>query len=184
MKTSGVRERIIETASRLFYENGYNLTGINEIIKEAGIAKASLYAHFRSKEALCIAYLQRKDERFRHALRAYLLEKNSGPDRVLGLYDFLLTFYETPDFSGCWCLNTISEVPKDKTSIVEEIIAQKKAFQRMIVKLLEENVPGKDADSLGRQLYLLYEGAISEAYLLGDDWPIREARSTAAVLIQ
>ncbi|MEM6772989.1 MAG: helix-turn-helix domain-containing protein, partial [Bacteroidota bacterium] len=53
---------IIKTASRLFYDKGYNLTGINEIIAEAGIAKATLYSHFKSKEDLCLAYLNYRDE--------------------------------------------------------------------------------------------------------------------------
>lgn len=60
MKEQSVRERIIDTASRLFYFNGYNQTGVNQIIKEASVAKASLYQHFRSKEDIAVVYLQRR----------------------------------------------------------------------------------------------------------------------------
>jgi len=58
MKHGLVKEHIIKTAADLFYTNGYNSTGINEIIKEAGIAKATLYNHFKSKGDVCIAYLK------------------------------------------------------------------------------------------------------------------------------
>ena len=57
MKHSEVKNRIIETASSLFYKNGYNATGINEIISETGIAKATLYNHFKSKEDICLAQI-------------------------------------------------------------------------------------------------------------------------------
>jgi len=70
MKIS-VKERILETASHLFYEKGYNLTGINEIIEKAGVAKASLYSHFRSKEDICLAYLIRMDGNLVKDLRAF-----------------------------------------------------------------------------------------------------------------
>ena len=60
MKHSEVKNHIVETASNLFYANGYNLTGINQIISEAGIAKATLYNHFKSKEDICVSYLQYK----------------------------------------------------------------------------------------------------------------------------
>ncbi len=60
-KTQAVRDRIMEAASRLFYRQGYTLTGINQIIAEAGIAIGSLYNHFPSKTALLIAYLQEED---------------------------------------------------------------------------------------------------------------------------
>ena len=60
MKKLGVKDRIVETASDLFYHNGYNQTGINQIIAEAGVAKASMYQHYRSKEDIAVAYLRKR----------------------------------------------------------------------------------------------------------------------------
>jgi len=57
MKKQSVKERILETVSRLFYFNGYNQTGINQIIAEAEVAKASMCQHFRSKKDIAVAYL-------------------------------------------------------------------------------------------------------------------------------
>ena len=75
VKRSQTREKIIQTASDLFYRKGYNLTGINEIIAEAGIAKATLYSHFASKEEVCVAYLQARNETLMKGLKSFLAEK-------------------------------------------------------------------------------------------------------------
>ena len=75
VKHSEVKNRIIETASLLFYKNGYNSTGINEIISEAGIAKATLYNHFKSKEELCLAYLRFKDKTFKEEIEAMQIQR-------------------------------------------------------------------------------------------------------------
>jgi len=64
VKQLRIQHRIIETASFLFYKNGYNLTGINEIISEASIAKATFYSHFKPKECICISYLRFKNSVF------------------------------------------------------------------------------------------------------------------------
>ena len=70
-----VKERLIETASELFYQNGYNNTGINEVIAKAKVAKASLYTHFKTKDALCLAYLNHKETKFYNRLNIFLKGK-------------------------------------------------------------------------------------------------------------
>ena len=97
-----VRERLIETASQLFYEKGYNRTGINEILDKSQVAKASMYQHFRSKEEICLAYLQKMDQAFIRDLKAFLEQKPQGRERVLGLFEFLRNFYLQDGFRGCW----------------------------------------------------------------------------------
>ncbi|MEM9917894.1 MAG: TetR/AcrR family transcriptional regulator [Bacteroidota bacterium] len=178
-----VKERILETASQLFYEKGYNNTGINEIIEKASIAKASLYANFRSKEALCIAYLQRKDHLFLSQLRAYLAKLPAGKDQLLGFFDFLLEFYHSDGFRGCWCLNTLSEIPADSQAIRDTILKQKNSFRALIRSVVDEHMPDFDADRLSNRIYLLYEGAITESYLHKAEWPIKDAKALIADLL-
>ena len=178
MKTS-VKERILETASDLFYEKGYNLTGINEIIEKAGVAKASLYSHFRSKEDICLAYLIRMDGVLIKDLKTFLAEKQEGKERILGIFDFLRHFYEREGFRGCWCLNTISEIPRDNVRIKGEIVRQKKSFLTLLENIVRTNLPEYNEQavaSLSRRIYLLYEGAIAESQLQDQLWPIQEAR--------
>ena len=178
MKTSA-KERILVTASQLFYDKGYNLTGINEIIEKAGVAKASLYSHFRSKEDICLAYLIRMDGILIKDLRLFLAQRPKGKANILAIFDFLNEFYQREGFRGCWCLNTISEIPRDNIRIKAEIVKQKKAFMALLEGIVRENLPEESPEKikrLSRRIYLLYEGAIAESQLQGEQWPIAEAK--------
>jgi len=186
MKHALVKDHIIETASHLFYQKGYNLTGINEIIKEAGIAKATLYNHFRSKEDICIAYLQHKNAAFITEIKAFVSERQAGKNRILALFDYLDMFYNSKEFNGCWCINTISEIPKENTDVRAEILKQKHALIDFVTELVKHNIEDistKQTETVAKQVYLLYEGAISESYLQNDIWPIQSAKTICKQLI-
>ncbi len=180
------RQHIIQTASNLFYNKGYNLTGINEIIAEAGIAKATLYSHFKSKEAICVAYLQFKNHTFLQEIKTFCNSKNRGIDRLTALFDFLDVFYQDKNFNGCWCIRTISEIPKDNEVIKQEIQKQKKDFIALIEKLVFENTQNytnSEIKQLSKKYYLLYETAVAESHLHQENWPITFARTMSLQLI-
>lgn len=175
MTKSSAKERLVETASRLFYKQGYNRTGINQILDESGVAKASMYQHFRSKDEICVAYLQQMDEDVTHALLQYLNDLE-GPSKLIGVMEFVEVFFRQDGFRGCWCQNTLSEIPRDNKIIMEEILRQKNAFRKFMRQLVKENLKTDDHDSLGDKLYLLYEAALLEAQLFMQDWPIKAAK--------
>lgn len=186
MKRSDTREHIIKTASNLFYQKGYNATGINEIIKEANIAKATLYNHFRSKDDICLAYLRHRNDSFITEISSYCEGQKKGSNQVLAIYDFLMTFYNDPEFNGCWCVKTVAEVPKSNEKIRLEIKRQKDGLLQFIQKLIDHNTDHKDEKErkvLARQAYLLYEGAVTESHLHQEDWPIKEAKSVCNRLL-
>lgn len=186
MKRHLVRQHIIKTASDLFYKNGYNRTGINEIIKEANIAKATLYNHFKSKEDICVAYLKYKNEGFIENLKTYIDTQPKGKQRLLSLFDFLESFYSSSGFNGCWCINTVSEIPKSNEIVKREIIAQKNTFIQFINGLVQDNIDNyKDDESIkiAKQIYVLYEAAISESNLQENPWPIHSAKSICKQII-
>ncbi len=186
MKHSAVRQTIIDTASDLFYNNGYNLTGINEVIKEAGIAKATLYSHFKSKDELCSAYLQHKHGTFLEAFDTYVNDVPKGKKRITAIFDFLKEFYESEGFNGCWCINTISEIPKEKIELRTEIKNQKNEFRDVLLNIIKDSLPElkpKKKKELANQIYLLYEGAVSESFLHGEVWPIDSAQSICKILL-
>jgi len=106
MKASKTKTLIINTASELFYKKGYNLTGINEIIAKADIAKATLYSHFKSKEDLCIAYLEYRDEQLSKNMAAFCEGKAKGDTQLLAILEFLIPFFKSEQFNGCWCIRT------------------------------------------------------------------------------
>ena len=186
MKHAEVKNRITETASFLFYKNGYNSTGINQIIAEAGIAKATLYNHFASKEEICLAYLQFKNINFLKDFEKFITSKPKGKEQVLAIFDFLALFYQDKDFNGCWCIKTVSEIPKDNGIIRNEIQSQKNDFIALISKLITNNledIKGEQVNSLARQIYLLYESAVGESHLHQEDWPILESKNLCEKII-
>ena len=186
MKHSEIKQSIIETASSLFYRNGYNSTGINEIISETGIAKATLYNHFKSKEDVCLAYLQYKNSVFVKDIKAHCQSLTVGKSQILGVFDFLQLFFLDRDFNGCWCIKTVSEIPKENQKIRSEIQRQKSQFILLISDLISNNLNNLTKDqtqSLSRKVYLMYESAVAESHLHQDDWPIKEMRSLCSQII-
>ncbi len=186
VKHSEIKSRIIETASSLFYRNGYNSTGINEIISQTGIAKATLYSHFRSKEDICLAYLRFKDTAFIEEIEAFVTSKPKGQTQILAIFDFLELFFKTKEFNGCWCIKTISEISLDNVIIRNEIQSQKNRFMQLISTLITNNLRDfneNEINSLSRKIYLLYESAVSESHLHQEDWPIKEAKSLCMEII-
>ena len=179
MKDSPVRENIIQTASFLFYQNGYSLTGINEIIKEAGIARATLYNHFKSKEDICVAYLKYKNLTFLKDIKTFTSKVPKGKEQLLSLFKFLELFFKSRDFNGCWAINTVSEIPKENQKIRAEIQNQKNQFIYLIENLVESNYVNnseKENKLLAKHIYLIYEAALSESHLHQNVWPIQIAQ--------
>lgn len=177
MAKKNTRDLIIETASALFYSRGYNLVGINEIIEESGIAKATLYNHFKSKEDLCLAYLDKRDKELINNIQVFCDKKPKGPKRLIALLEFLLPFFESENFNGCWCLRTIAEVPQDNVRIRGKIKTNKNLFLDFIQAQVEENMSQLSKAKrlkLGRTIYLLYEGAVAESHLQNEAWPIKD----------
>ncbi len=183
-KHSKVRQRILDTASQLFYRQGYNRTGIDQIIAEAQVAKASLYSHFRTKDELCLAYLQKTNDEWLSRLTAYLEDLPKGEAKILGIFDCIRTAYEQENFRGCWCVNTLAEVSDSQKLIQEEIRKQKVALTQFLRTLLEDNFSREISHARVHQLYLLYEGAISESFLHQADWPIEAAKGLTQELVK
>lgn len=186
MKHSEIRQTIVETAAQLFYQNGYNNTGINEIIAKAGIAKATLYNHFKSKEAICLAYLQYKNTVFIEQLQAFYKAYPTGDAQLLSLFDFLAAFFQDRDFNGCWCIKTLSEIPKDNQVIKSEIQHQKKQLLALIQQLVQQSFPKKTTDQqyhFAQQIYLLYEAAVAESHLHQASWPITTSQQICTQLL-
>ena len=187
MRRSEMKQHIVETASMLFYQKGYNSTGINEIIAKSNIAKATLYSHFKSKEDICVAYLKFKNSTFLHDIEAYCLLRSEGEMQLLALFDFLQEFFIDRDFNGCWCIKTVAEIPKENEKIRTEIQQQKQSFLQLIEKLLQANfsaISATKSKHLARQIYLLYESGVTESHLHQEDWPIKEARELCARILK
>ncbi|MCU0490639.1 MAG: TetR/AcrR family transcriptional regulator [Chloroflexaceae bacterium] len=181
------RERILQTATRLFYSQGYHTTGINQIIAEAQVAKASFYDHFPSKDALAVAYLQRTQADRMQRMRACVEATPEPRRRVLALFDFLRQWMLDHAYRGCQSLNLLPEFP-DPTHVVHRQIAAHKANLRAFVHELVEAAHrqqplARPVDVTADRIYLLYEGAVVESALVRDAWPIAVAQQAAADML-
>lgn len=182
---SAAKQRIIETASDLFYRKGYNSTGIDEVIREAGVAKATLYAHYRSKKDLCIDYLRHRNANYYAQLDSFIASYPEGSARILGVFDFLQAFYNTKEFAGCWAVRTASEVPEAHEDIRSEVVKHKKQLIAYFETLLKQvNPSNTNRLPSARQVYLLYEGAVTESFLHNAAWPIEEAKAICHRMIE
>lgn len=184
MKRRPVKERIVETASELFYKNGYNRTGINEILEKSGVAKASMYQHFRSKEEIGLEYLKHMDIEANNKLTARINSLPKGKAKVLAFIDHVADFFDSGSFRGCWSLNTIAEISQDNQLMMSEIVRQKKAMIAWFLRLVEENLNARNPNEMANKLYLLYETALMEARVFNEKWPIEAARAMSEEIIE
>jgi AcrR family transcriptional regulator len=185
MKKLGVKERIIETASDLFYNQGYNQTGINQIIDEAGVAKASMYQHFRSKEDIAVAYLIARHTMWMGKLEERISREKSPRDKVIGVFDYLMEWLTAVNFRGCGWQNIITDLPVESNKIRSQAIFHKNELRSWLQDQLEasEELTGKKAKDLGDQVMVLVEGAIILSQIQKDTWPILTAKKTCKKIL-
>lgn len=163
MKKEKVRERIIRVASDLFYKQGYNSTGINQIIAEADIAIGSLYNHFSSKNDLLQAYLIKEELSWFEGYENSMSSISEPREKLLALIDYRKKLQKTSKFAGCHFIKIVSEIGEGNAS-VSSFAKQHKEKQKDLIKTLvkEYGVQGKlsDIDLVTENIFLLIEGAV------------------------
>lgn len=162
------KDRIIETASRLFYEQGYNSTGINQIIKEAEVAKASLYQYFPSKDVLLLEYLKVAGQSTSETLNLVVENIEDPKLKVVALFDFIEKYSRQTTFQGCVFLNIASEIPKENKKANALIKKQKDGIRSLFASIL---APVGKAD-LADELYVLFDGALITTKIHDEMWPL------------
>jgi AcrR family transcriptional regulator len=185
-RNSNPKERILVTATKLFYEQGYNATGINQVLEEAGVAKASLYQHYGSKEELGVAYLKNAREEWFAGLDQALAKKNTSLERVLACFDFLEYTMRVNNFLGCKFINMMAELASAGTAMRKEIMEHKAKLRHYMSEHVKEackEAGTRNAGILSDTIYLLFEGAIVESKITNDTWPIKSARKSAKLLL-
>ena len=185
MQRNELHEHIISSAGDLFYSQGYNSTGVNEIITKCDIAKATLYSHFKSKENICVAYLNQRHSTFIKNLKGYVNDRPKGKNQLLAIFDLLRDMYLEENFQGCWGLKTLGELSPDQTTILSVIQQQKKELLLYLGEVVGDNISNlskAETEKISGGLYLLYESAVTESHLFKNDWPIFIAKSIAPSL--
>jgi AcrR family transcriptional regulator len=157
------RQRILDAASELFYQNGIRATGINTIIAHSGVAKATFFHHFPAKDELIIAWLRRPASRWFDRIRTELDAKEELPaSRLLTFFDLLGEWFAQDDFRGCAFQNAAAETPEAAHPVrqaTDDYTLEIQRYLRKAAKDAELSHPGRIAE----QLHLLAQGAIATA---------------------
>jgi AcrR family transcriptional regulator len=180
---SAARDRILETAFRLFYARGLRAVGVDTIIAESGVAKATFYKHFPAKDDLIAAYLERVDGVWTGQLRAAAAAAGPDPaDQLVGLFDALGTACRRDGYRGCAFINAAAEAAPG-TPAHDLTIAHK---QRVLswLRELAERAGAADPARVARSLALLLDGALASGALDADPEAVDVARATAQRVVR
>ena len=180
---SEARQRILETADRLFYREGIRSVGIDRIIAEAEVAKMTLYAHFPSKDDLILAVLRYREERvlefFQLAMERHGRRTKDG---LRAFFAALKDFFESPGFRGCPFQNAAVELADPAHPGTEFVRGHKQRFSEFLGGLVEQSV-GKAAAKVAPAVNILVEGAIITAVIQGNPDAADVARDAALKLL-
>jgi AcrR family transcriptional regulator len=178
-------ERLLAAAAELFYRRGIRAVGVDLIADVAGTTKKTLYDRFGSKDALVALYLRRRTKRWQEFVRGYLERTPPGPNQVLVVFDALEAWLAEQD-RGCAFVNAHAEIGGSDHPGVPVIRAEKAAMRALFTELVGAagiDRAGHDAEELGVQLHLLYEGAIVAVTAGGQADALDHARRAAARLL-
>jgi AcrR family transcriptional regulator len=183
MKRAQKREHLIEVATELFNRCGYHAAGIDRVIAEAGVAKTTLYRHFRTKEDLIVAVLQRIDALHREGLRTAVDQLAHEPkQKILASFDVLEDWFRGNSFYGCPFMSAASEYNVRTSPVFQVVVLHK----RLMIAYFEELARAAGFDEpaqIGEEINLLHEGATAVAQVNGDPSTARRAKAMAARLI-
>ncbi len=175
------RERLLAAANELFYEEGVHTVGIDRVIERAGVAKASLYSAFGSKDELIRAYLIARHTARQERMTRMLARYDSPRERLLGVFDVLGESFAEPGYRGCAFINASAE--SRPGSSAEEVSDESRAWVRSLFTELGRAAGAVDPEHLARQLVLLYDGATVNARMDRDPTAAAAARAVAATLV-
>ena len=177
----GPRRRLLEAADRLFYDEGVHVVGIDRLLDESGVAKASLYAHFGNKDGLVRAYLEEHFEARREHVAQVLSRYGTPRERLLGLFSDVEDALANPMFQGCRFVNASAEARPDES--VGSVTDEYRTWLRTLFTDLARAAKAKNPRRLARQLTLLYDGAAVAARLDDDRAGAADAARSAATAL-
>jgi AcrR family transcriptional regulator len=174
------RERLLEAANELFYDEGVHTVGIDRVIERAGVAKASLYNSFGSKDELVRAYLEKRHERVASRITRYLERYSDPRERLLGVFEAQGELFVEQGFRGCAFVSASAESPGEAVSRVSD---DYRGWVRGLFTTLAREARVPEPEKLARQLHLIYDGASLSARMDRDPSASTAARAAAEALL-
>jgi AcrR family transcriptional regulator len=180
----GARERILETAYDLFSRRGIRAVGIDEVVEQADVAKATLYRHFPSKDALALAFLELREERWtREWVEAEARRLGDTPEeRLLAIFDAFDGWFHRPDFEACSFINVLLEMNDPKNPLARASAAHLENI-RQILQSFAEEAGLSDPEGFAHSWHILMKGSIVAA-AEGDVDAAQRAKRIGELLIE
>jgi AcrR family transcriptional regulator len=179
----GKRDQLIDAALRLFACHGYRATGIDTILAEAGVAKMTLYHHFKSKDELIVAALRRRDAQWRGWFIGRVTKRAATPrDRLFAVFDVIEEWFRNKDYHGCSFGQAATEFRDPKHS-VHKMASEHKKQMLAYFRDLADAAGAKDPALLAQQISLLVEGALIHMEVFREPQVARIADDAAQKLV-
>jgi len=182
-RASSKRDQLINTAIDLFAEQGFHATGIDTILEKSGVAKRTMYLHFRSKEELILAALRQFDGLFRNGfMRRVESAANSPKGQLLAMFDVAERWFARKKFYGCMFINAAGEYSDGDTPI-RQACKDFKGMMKEYMRVLCKKAGAAHPETLAEELALLFEGAIVTAQISRKPKAAQVAKRAAQVLL-
>jgi len=184
MTTPSARDRILDTAARLFYRDGYRATGIDKIIAESGVAKMSLYRHFASKNDLISAFLARRHDNWMAWFAAAVRRRLAERPNLDVLADALAEWFQSDDYRGCAFINVVAEAgggAGDDPRLAGHAVEHKKSLAEFVANVARE-LKLSDPDAVAEEAMVCIEGMIVRYQMVPDVASIDAGRRLLARL--
>lgn len=180
------RERLLASATNLFTTEGIRVIGIDRILREADVAKASLYSLFGSKDALVVAYVEQTDAQWRADWAERTKGMSSVKDKILAFFDQCIEEEPAKNFRGSHFLNAATEYPRAETDQEKKIVAAAMEHRKWCHATLSElllELNGFPGETLADQILIYLEGGLAGSTLTQSVAPLRTGRALADSLI-
>jgi AcrR family transcriptional regulator len=183
-RRQSARERILDTAYELFSRRGIHDVGVDELVERAGVAKATLYKHFRSKDELVLAFLEQREQIWTHGwVEKEARRRGATPEeQLLAIFDVFDEWFQGDDFEGCSFINTLLEFG-DLDHPVGRASADYLENIRSVIRNLALEAGLRNPDAFALSWHILMKGSIVQA-AEGDRDAAKRARELAALLIE
>jgi AcrR family transcriptional regulator len=183
MTRNETRDIILDVTEKLIYKSGIAATGMDLLVKTAGVSRKSIYRYFANKDELVVAALQRRDERWMQWLRTEVERHESSAERLLAVFSTLKAWFGSTDFRGCAFINTSGETgdPHDPVRLLAK--AHKQKLFEYLLELCKAHGT-RDPERQAAHLLILIDGAITVALVMGDSTAADNAQCMARTLLE
>lgn len=168
VKVSKARAKLLATATQIFYAEGVNSVGVDRVIAEAGVTRATMYRHFPSKQILITTYIEEADRAIRKQVDGLLADDPSPAVTLRAIADDIATNIEANHFRGCAFLNAAAEFPDPGNPVHQAVLAHRAWFLKTILGLFAQ-IDGDSSEDAARRFVMLRDGAMAAGCLAEPD---------------